>query len=138
MHIFLDTASVEEIQQASRLGVLSGITTNPSLAAKEGISDFSDYRHAILEIASIIDGPISAEVVALEAEAMIEEGTEIALLAPKRSGQASQHPGGPGSHVPAVPAGDTYKSDIMLLAEPGIAGRQSGSLLYEPLRRPPG
>lgn len=82
MQIFLDTASVEEIQQASRLGVLSGVTTNPSLAAKEGISDFSDYRDAILEIASIIDGPISAEVVALEAEAMIEEGTEIASWHP--------------------------------------------------------
>ena len=82
MHIFLDTASVEEIRQASRLGVLSGITTNPSLAAKEGISDFRDYRDAILEIASIVDGPISAEVVALEAEAMIEEGTEIASWHP--------------------------------------------------------
>jgi len=82
MQFFLDTASVEEISQASRLGVISGVTTNPSLAAKEGISDFSDYRAAVLEITSIVNGPISAEVLALDVYGMIEEGGEIATWHP--------------------------------------------------------
>ena len=77
MQIFLDTASVDEVRQAARLGVLSGVTTNPSLAAKEGIGDLQEYRDAVLEIASIVDGPISAEVVSLEAADMIEEGRRI-------------------------------------------------------------
>ena len=82
MQIFLDTASVDELRQAARLGVLSGVTTNPSLAAKEGIGDFQEYRDAVLEIASIVDGPISAEVVSLEAADMIEEGRRIAQWHP--------------------------------------------------------
>ncbi len=77
MRIFLDTASIDEIRQAAKLGVLSGVTTNPSLAAKERISDFQSYRNAVLEIASIVDGPISAEVVALDAASMVEEGRKI-------------------------------------------------------------
>lgn len=82
MQIFLDTASVDEVRQAAKLGVLSGVTTNPSLAAKEGIGDFEEYRDAVLEIASIVDGPISAEVISLEAGDMIEEGRRIAQWHP--------------------------------------------------------
>ena len=74
MRIFLDTANVDEIRQAAKLGVLSGVTTNPSLASLEGIGSFNGYRDAVLEIAEIVDGPISVEVVSVEAEAMIEEG----------------------------------------------------------------
>ena len=74
MRIFLDTANVDEIRQAASLGVLSGVTTNPSLASQEGIGSFNGYKDAVLEIAEIVDGPISVEVVSVEAEAMIEEG----------------------------------------------------------------
>jgi transaldolase len=74
MRIFLDTANVDDIREAAKLGVVSGVTTNPSLASKEGIATAGAYRDAILEIAEIVDGPISAEVVSLEPEAMIEEG----------------------------------------------------------------
>ncbi len=74
MRIFLDTANIDEIRQASKLGVISGVTTNPSLASKEGIGTLGGYRDAVLEIAEIIDGPISVEFVSVEAEAMIEEG----------------------------------------------------------------
>ncbi len=76
MHIYLDTASVKEIQEAASLGLLDGVTTNPSLVAKEGRS----FKDVLLEICSIVDGPISAEVVSVEADAMVEEGRELAKI----------------------------------------------------------
>ncbi|ABS40977.1 fructose-6-phosphate aldolase [Clostridium botulinum] len=76
MKIFIDTANVEEIRKASELGVLSGVTTNPSLIAKEG----RDLKEVVEEICSIVDGPISAEVISLEYEKMIEEGRELSKL----------------------------------------------------------
>ena len=76
MKIFIDTANVEDIKKASKLGILSGVTTNPSLIAKEG----RDLKEVIEEICSIVDGPISAEVISLESEKMIEEGRELAKL----------------------------------------------------------
>ena len=74
MRIFIDTANVDEIREAARMGVISGVTTNPSLAAKEGIGTSSGYRDAVLEIADLVDGPISVEVVSQDTEGMIEEG----------------------------------------------------------------
>ncbi|APF25450.1 MULTISPECIES: fructose-6-phosphate aldolase [Clostridium] len=76
MKIFIDTANVEEIRKASQLGVLSGVTTNPSLIAKEG----RDLKEVVEEICSIVDGPISAEVISLEHKKMIEEGRELSKL----------------------------------------------------------
>ncbi|HXF93062.1 MAG TPA: fructose-6-phosphate aldolase [Nitrospiraceae bacterium] len=76
MHIYLDTASVKEIQEAASLGLLDGVTTNPSLVAKEGRS----FKDVLLEICNIVDGPISAEVVSVEAEAMVKEGRELAKI----------------------------------------------------------
>ena len=78
MKIFLDTASLKEIKEAATLGVVDGITTNPSLLAKEG----GDPEAILLEICRIIDGPISAEVVATEAEGMVGEGRHLASLHP--------------------------------------------------------
>lgn len=82
MEIFLDTANLDEIHQALRLGVISGVTTNPSLAAKEGIGDLGDYREAVQEIARIVDGPISAEVLAADYDGMVREARDIAGWAP--------------------------------------------------------
>ncbi len=79
MKLFLDTANVEEIRSAVRLGVLSGVTTNPSLMAKEG--DVS-FRDTIREICSLVDGPVSAEAVSLDAEGLLAEAREIATWAP--------------------------------------------------------
>ncbi|MBI2935999.1 MAG: fructose-6-phosphate aldolase, partial [Chloroflexi bacterium] len=72
MKLFLDTANLKEIHDASRLGVISGVTTNPSLAAKEDIGDLESYKAAVSEITALIDGPISVEVTALDPERMIE------------------------------------------------------------------
>ncbi len=79
MEIFLDTANVKEIRQGARLGVVSGVTTNPSLMAKEGTAD---YEAVVKEICTIIPGPVSAEVVVEGAPAMIEEARKIAAWAP--------------------------------------------------------
>ncbi len=78
MKIFLDTANIDEIREGAELGIVTGITTNPSLAAKEGIGGKAGYRAAVEEIADIIDGPISVEVVSTDAEGMIAEGRDIA------------------------------------------------------------
>lgn len=78
MRFFIDTANVEDIKKANRLGVICGVTTNPSLIAKEG----RDFNEVIKEITSIVDGPISGEVKATttDAEGMIKEGREIAAI----------------------------------------------------------
>ncbi|MEO6308146.1 MAG: fructose-6-phosphate aldolase [Nitrospiraceae bacterium] len=76
MKFFLDTANVKEIQEAASLGLLDGVTTNPSLVAKEGRS----FKEMLVEICKIVDGPISAEVVSLEADAMVKEGKELAKI----------------------------------------------------------
>jgi len=78
MKFFLDTANVKEIQEAASLGLLDGVTTNPSLVAKEGRS--LSFKEVLVEICNIVDGPISAEVVSLEADAMVKEGKELAKI----------------------------------------------------------
>jgi transaldolase len=79
MELYLDTANIQQIRDAARLGIISGVTTNPSLMAKEKGADF---RATVQEICSIIQGPISAEVTCLEPDAMIEEAMHIATWSP--------------------------------------------------------
>lgn len=80
MKFFIDTANVEDIKKANDMGVICGVTTNPSLIAKEG----RDFKEVIKEITEIVDGPISGEVKAttVDAEGMIKEGREIAAIHP--------------------------------------------------------
>ena len=76
MKLFIDTANVDEIRQVSELGVICGVTTNPSLIAKEG----RVFADVVREITRIVDGPISAEVVASEADGMVAEATELTKI----------------------------------------------------------
>ncbi|MGK0467215.1 fructose-6-phosphate aldolase [Clostridium sp.] len=76
MKLFIDTANVAEIKEANDMGVICGVTTNPSLIAKEG----RDFNEVIKEIASIVDGPISGEVISLKAEEMVKEGRVISKI----------------------------------------------------------
>ncbi|MBC2478118.1 fructose-6-phosphate aldolase [Clostridium beijerinckii] len=76
MRFFLDTANVEHIKEANEMGVICGVTTNPSLVAKEG----RDFNEVIKEITEIVDGPISGEVISEDAAGMIKEGREIAAI----------------------------------------------------------
>ncbi|MEE8385304.1 MAG: fructose-6-phosphate aldolase, partial [Dehalococcoidia bacterium] len=79
MRLFLDTANIEEIRHAARLGVITGVTTNPTLMSKEeGIS----YRERVLEICEVVDGPVSAECASREVPDILKEGREIASWHP--------------------------------------------------------
>lgn len=78
MKFFIDTANIDEIREANALGILAGVTTNPSLVAKEGV----DFEDRLSEITDEVTGSVSAEVVAEDAEGMIEEGKELAKIAP--------------------------------------------------------
>ena len=77
MKFFIDTANIDEIKKANELGMVDGVTTNPSLVAKEG----REFKGLIKEICDIVDGPVSAEVVSLDAEGMVKEARELASLA---------------------------------------------------------
>ncbi len=78
MKLFIDTANVDEIRKANDLGVICGVTTNPSLIAKEG----RDFKEVVQEITTIVDGPISAEVVSMESAGMVEEALELVKIHP--------------------------------------------------------
>ncbi|MEM5016371.1 fructose-6-phosphate aldolase [Metabacillus indicus] len=90
MLFFIDTANVEEIKEAQALGVLSGVTTNPSLVAKENVS----FHDRLREITGIVSGSVSAEVISLKAEEMIEEGKELAEIAPNITVKVPMTPDG--------------------------------------------
>lgn len=74
MRIFLDTANIDDIRRGAAMGVVDGVTTNPSLVAAEGV----EYRDRVLEICEVVDGPISAETISETADALVEEGRRIA------------------------------------------------------------
>ena len=80
MKFFIDTANLAQIQEAQELGVLDGVTTNPSLMAKEGISGDANVKAHYKAICAIVDGDVSAEVIATDYEDMIKEGEELAAL----------------------------------------------------------
>ncbi len=79
MKFFLDTANIEEIKQAASMGILDGVTTNPSLVAKEKSGKFKDM---LLKICEIVNGPVNAEVVSVNFDGMMKEGRELAALHP--------------------------------------------------------
>ncbi len=78
MKFFIDTADLDEIREAASLGILDGVTTNPSLVAKTG----RDFQQVLREILSIVNGPISAEVTAIDRDGMLEQGRELAAIHP--------------------------------------------------------
>jgi transaldolase len=79
MKFFLDTANLNEIREAASLGILDGVTTNPSLVSKEGNVDFKEHIHTICEI---VKGPVSAEVTSTTADAMVDQGRDLAKIHP--------------------------------------------------------
>lgn len=102
MQLFLDTANVDEIREIASWGILSGVTTNPSLVAKEG----RDFREVIGEICSIVDGPISAEVISTDREGMIAEGRE----------KSQWHP----NIIIKIPMGSEGLAAVSILEKEGI------------------
>jgi transaldolase len=94
MEIFLDTANIDDIRKGASLGVVKGVTTNPSLAAQAGVSGVESYKVAVKEISKFVNGPISVEVVSTDVEGMITEGKDIATWIPN-----------PWVKIPSTPAG---------------------------------
>ncbi|PWL27018.1 MAG: fructose-6-phosphate aldolase [Fluviicola sp. XM-24bin1] len=82
MKFFIDTANLDEIREANDLGILDGVTTNPSLMAKEGITGEANIIQHYIDICNIVDGPISAEVISTDYEGIIKEGEHLASLHP--------------------------------------------------------
>ena len=82
MKFFIDTANLEQIKEANELGVLDGVTTNPSLMAKEGISGKENILKHYADICEIVDGPVSAEVISTDFAGMVEEGEKLAQIHP--------------------------------------------------------
>ena len=82
MKFFIDTANLDQIREANDLGILDGVTTNPSLMAKEGISGFDAVMKHYVDICNIVDGDVSAEVIATDFEGMVREGEALAALHP--------------------------------------------------------
>ena len=76
LKLFIDTANVAHIREANELGVICGVTTNPSLIAKEG----RDFKEVVSEITTIVDGPISAEVISMNADGMVDEARDLAKI----------------------------------------------------------
>jgi len=112
MKLFLDTANIDEIREAASWGVLDGVTTNPSLLAKEG----RDFKEVITEITKIVKGPISAECVTMKAEEMVKEGREFSTW---------------GEHVVVkVPMGREGLKAVSMMAREGI--RTNVTLIFSP------
>ncbi len=82
MKFFIDTANLAEIREANDMGILDGVTTNPSLMAKEGITGANNILNHYVQICNIVDGPVSAEVIATDFEGMVREGEALAELHP--------------------------------------------------------
>ena len=83
MKFFIDTANLDQIREAQALGVLDGVTTNPSLMAKEGITGKNNILKHYVDICEIVDGDVSAEVVATDFDGIVKEGEELAELHPQ-------------------------------------------------------
>jgi transaldolase len=114
MEFFIDTANLEEIRRASEYGLVDGVTTNPSLVAKEG----RDFVEMIMEISRLVPGPISAEVMSLEAEGMIEEAVKLAGLG--------------DNIVIKIPMTVEGLKAVKLLADKGI--KTNVTLIFSPLQ----
>ncbi|MBC7217446.1 MAG: fructose-6-phosphate aldolase [Candidatus Caldatribacterium sp.] len=114
MKFFIDTAQVEEIKEALSLGVLDGVTTNPTLVAKTG----RGFKEVILEICRLVPGPVSAEVVSENAEGMIREGRELASWAP--------------NIVVKIPLTEEGLKAIRVLSQEGI--KVNTTLIFQPLQ----
>ena len=125
MELYLDTANIDEIRQGARFGVIRGVTTNPSLAAKEGIGRSEAYKSAVQEIARIIDGPISVEVISTDVEGMITEGRELAEWIPSTAA---------GLESMAVLTKDNIKVNQTLCfsVNQALLGAQAGATVVSP------
>ncbi|HYK71977.1 MAG TPA: fructose-6-phosphate aldolase [Pseudoneobacillus sp.] len=129
MKFFIDTANMEEIREAHALGILSGVTTNPSLVAKEkGIS----FHDRLKEIAELVPGSVSGEVIALDAEGMIKEGKELATIHPNITVKLPMTPD--GLKAVSVLSKEGIKTNVTLIfsANQALMAARAGATYVSP------
>ncbi|NMD70040.1 fructose-6-phosphate aldolase [Bacillus sp. DNRA2] len=129
MKFFIDTANLEEIKEAHALGVLAGVTTNPSLVAKEKNVSFHDR---IREIAAVVPGSVSAEVIALDAEGMIKEGKELAAIAPNITIKLPMTPDGLKACYALTQEGITTNVTLIFNANQALLAARAGATYVSP------
>lgn len=129
MKFFIDTANMEEIREAHALGILSGVTTNPSLVAKEKNVSFHER---LKEIADLVPGSVSGEVIALDAEGMIKEGRELAAIAPNITVKLPMTPD--GLKAVAVLSKEGIKTNVTLIfsANQALMAARAGATYVSP------
>ncbi|ARK22195.1 fructose-6-phosphate aldolase [Sporosarcina sp. P26b] len=128
MKFFIDTANFEEIKEAHSWGIISGVTTNPSLVAKENIS----FHDRLKEITALVPGSVSAEVIALDAEGMIEEGRKLAALAENITVKLPMTP--EGLKACSVFASEGIKTNVTLVfsANQALLAARAGATYVSP------
>ena len=128
MKFFIDTANFEEIKEAHSWGILSGVTTNPSLVAKEDVQ----FHDRLKEISALVDGSVSAEVIALDAEGMLEEGRELAKLSPNITVKLPMTP--EGLKACSVLTDEGIKTNVTLIfsANQALLAARAGATYVSP------
>uniref|UniRef100_A0A7V4G6C2 Probable transaldolase n=1 Tax=Desulfobacca acetoxidans TaxID=60893 RepID=A0A7V4G6C2_9BACT len=132
MKFFIDTADLKEIAEAHSLGLVDGVTTNPSLCAKVGVNDPKAFRAHILEICKIVDGPVSAEVVATDTEAMVAEARELAAIHEQVAVKIPMTP--PGLKATRILAAEGIKVNVTLIfqAVQAMLAAKAGAAFVSP------
>ncbi len=132
MRIFLDTANIEEVRLGVQVGVVSGITTNPSLAAKEGIGRLERYKSTVVEICRLVQGPVSAEVLSSDVEGMLLEGREIARWAPNTVVKLPSTPAGFQAMSVLSKEGISINQTLCFSVNQALLGAQAGAAYVSP------
>ena len=132
MQIYLDTANINEIREAASWGILSGVTTNPTLIAKREGRRFQEHNQ---EIATLVDGPISAETVSLDAEGMVREGHEFAQWHPNVIVKVPSTTEGLKAVYQLAKDGIRTQCDAVLQRQPGAVRRTRGRVHHQPVYR---
>ena len=132
MRIFLDTANISEVRHGAQLGVISGVTTNPSLAAKEGIGRLEHYRAAVVEICRLVEGPVSAEVLSPDVEGMLLEAREIAAWAPNVVIKLPSTPTGFQAMATLSKEGMAINQTLCFSVNQALLGAQAGAAYVSP------
>ena len=138
MKFFVDTANLDQIREAHAMGVLDGVTTNPSLMARENIRGEEACRRHYVEICRIVQGDVSAEVISTDFEGMVREGEALAAPRPAYRRQLAVHGRGNSRRPPFRRTGHPHQLHAGLLRRAGAAGRQGGRYLRFAFRRPSG
>lgn len=128
MKLFIDTANLDEIKKANSMGIISGVTTNPSLVAKEG----ADFKQRIKDIAAVVKGPISAEVVSLEADRMVEEARGLASIDTNIVIKIPVTPEGLKATKMLAAEGTAVNATLVFSANQALLAARAGALYVSP------